>query len=665
MKHYQFGVDYYPEHWPKERWAADAHMMHEMGIQIVRLGEFSWSKFEPSEGDFHFEDLDDAIRLLAAQGIDVVLGTPTAAPPAWIIQQAPDIQPMDAQGLRKFFGGRHHACPSNPAYRRHIGRYVTALAAHFANNPAVVGWQVDNELGNSHIGLCYCPNCEASFRQWLRKKHGSIEALNQAWGTCFWSQEYPDFAAVHAPKATPCNGWNPSHQQDWQRFTSDLVCEFHHFQADILRSAAPDKFITHNLMGLYPKPNYYELGKQLDFASHDQYPAGHFHPRHAGYRADFHAAELDFIRAVKQKPFWIMEQQSGIAGWEVLGRAPKPGQLGLWAMQSIAHGADTIIFFRWRSCPVGTEQYWHGILPHNGIPGRYYHELHAFMHKYTPLLAALHGSLPHAETAILRSYDQEYAISTQPHHPDHRYATHLLAYYNALHRMNVPVDFVGEHHDFTPYKLLIAPLQFLMSPALAEKFRAYVAQGGRLLLTWRSGVRTPNNTSYTEGNIPCLVDDLCGLAVTEYDCLRDAENFIRWDGVDYPCQHWCDVIHPTTAAPLAAYTQDFYAGTPAVTRNAYGKGAAYYIGTTPDESLAAKLTAVLCGDAGVTSLLDTPHGIEAVHRVTADGLTFLFLLNHNEEACQVVIPDDWTPWDEQPWTGEISGMDTRVFVKKT
>ncbi len=663
MKHYRFGVDYYPEHWPKERWPIDARMMREMGIQIVRLAEFSWSTFEPSEGQFHFEDLDEAIRILAGEGIDVLLGTPTAAPPAWIIAQCPEIQPMDARGQRKFFGGRHHACPSNPEYRRHIRRYVTAFAAHFAQHPAVVGWQVDNELGNSHSNLCYCSSCEHRFRLWLREKYGTIEALNDAWGACFWSQDYPDFDHIQAPKVTPCGGWNPSHALDWRRFTSDLVCEFHQFQADILRSAAPEKFITHNLMGLFHKPNYYDLGKQLDFASHDQYPAGHFHPRQSGYRADFHAAELDFIRAVKQKPFWIMEQQSGIAGWDVLGRAPQPGQIGLWAMQSVAHGADTVVFFRWRSCPMGTEQYWHGILPHNGVPGRYYREIRALMVQYGPLLTELRGSLPRSEVALLRSYDQEYALTIQPHHPEHRYTDHLLTYYNALHRRNVPIDFVGEHQDFTPYKLLIAPLQFLMSPALSEKFHAYVAGGGHLLLTWRSGVRTPDNTSHTHGAVPALVDDLCGLSVTEYDCLRDTEGAVLWDGTVYPCKHWCDIIEPTTATTLASYGQHFYAGSPAITCNAFGKGKVYYVGATPKAALADKLMTTLCEAAAVAPLLDTPHGVEAVHRVTEGGTAYLFLLNHNEESRRVELPDGWRPWDDAPWTGELPGMGVRVFLR--
>ena len=663
MKHYTFGVDYYPEHWPRERWAVDARMMHEMGVGIVRMGEFSWAMFEPEEGRFDFSVLDEAIELLAAQGIDVILGTPTAAPPAWIIERNPEIQPTDWHGHQRFFGGRHHDCQSNPVYREHIRRYVTAFAAHFADNPAVVGWQVDNELGNSHGDLCYCESCERRFRLWLQEKYGTIDEVNRAWGTAFWSQGYPDFEHIRAPKITAAWGQNPSHDLDWRRFSSDLVCEFHRFQADILRAAAPDKFITHNLMGFSSKPSYYALGEQLDFAAHDQYPGGHFHAKQDEYRADFHAAELDFIRAVKQKPFWIMEQQSGITGWEVLGRTPRPGQLGLWAMQCVAHGADTIVFFRWRSCPMGTEQYWHGLLPHSGRPGRYFREVEAFMKQYAPLLRQLQGALPQAGVGILRSYDQEYAFQIQPHHPQHRYIQHLMTYYKALHRANIPTDFVGEHHDWSKYRVLIAPLQFLMTGEHMQKLCDYVAGGGRLVLTWRSGIKDGTNLCHTGGRVPAQFEQLTGVLLEEYDCLRETDGLVHWDGEAYPCTQWCDVLTPVSARPVAEYAHEFYAGTPAITRNAYGEGECWYVGTTMSDELADRFIAGLCDAAGIAPLMTTPHGVEAVRRVK-DGCTWLFLLNHNGQAETVTVPVGFRPWDGMPWSGELGAFGARVFVSE-
>ena len=639
MSGHLWGVDYYPEHWPKERWTVDAAMMREMGITVARLAEFSWQKFEPREGEFHFEDLDEAIEVLAAEGIDCILGTPSAAPPAWIIERNPEIEPVDSADHVHHFGGRHHDCQSNPVYREHIRRYVTAFARHYAGNPRVIGWQVDNELGNSHGDLCYCPSCENRFRQWLKEKYGTVEALNSAWGTAFWSQGYDSFEQVRAPRNT-ASGHNPSHQLDWKRFCSDLVCEFHRFQADILRQHAPDKFITHNMMGFSNKVSYYDLGEQLEFASHDQYCGGHFHGDQSGFRADFHAAELDMIRAVKGMPYWIMEQQAGITGWEIVGRAPRPGQLALWATQSIAHGADAIVFFRWRSCLMGTEQYWHGILPHSGIPGRYYRELKAFMAETGPVLRELQGSMPRCEAAIIRSYDQEWAIDIQPHHPGLRYIGHLMSYYRALWHNNVPVDLIPEEADFSGYRLLITPLMFLMKPGMADKLRAYAEKGGTLVITMRSGVKDEHDIALSDGPLPCGLDDLCGARVTEYDCLLQAEGSVRWGGEGYPCGLWCDVLETTTAEALAVYGHEFYAGTPAITKNRFGKGTVYYVGTQMSDELATRFIAEALEQSGVRGLMETPRGVEAVCR-EKDGRRWLFLLNHTGDTQPVDVPGEW------------------------
>ena len=367
-----FGVDYYPEHWPRERWETDARLMKEMGVQVVRMAEFSWFKMEPAEGEFDFEWLEDAVALLDSYGIKTVLGTPTAAPPAWIIQKNPEIQPIDREGRRRHFGGRHHDCQSNAVYRAHISRFVTAYAKRFADNPGVIGWQIDNELGNSHGDLCMCDSCKRQFQAWLHKKYGTIEALNDAWGTAFWSQGYNHFEQIGTPLLTAV-GENPSAMLDWKCFCSDLIVDFAAHQARILREICPNHFITHNFMCFDNKVNYYDLAGLLDFVSNDIYPAGHWQKQPHQPDSEL-AACHDVIRGYKKKPFWMMEQQSGMAGWEIMGRALEPGQMSAWAMQSVAHGADAVVFFRWRTCAMGTEQYWHGILGHSGNPGRTYHE---------------------------------------------------------------------------------------------------------------------------------------------------------------------------------------------------------------------------------------------------------------------------------------------------
>ena len=271
----RFGADYYPEHWDEKRLETDAKLMHDMGIDVVRMAEFSWSKLEPEKGIFQFDWLDNAINTLAKYNIRVVLGTPSAAPPAWIIEEIPDLLPLDSQGRVRGFGGRHHNCQSNIAYKEHIKRLVSKMAHHYKDNPNVIGWQIDNELGNSHNDLCHCKSCREHFQKWLQYKYKTIEQLNKEWGTNFWSQTYDKFEQIPTPMITPTSH-NPSLLLDWKRFHSDLIVEFQQFQIDILREICPHQFITHNLMGFFNLIDYFDLADNLDFVSHDQYPMGFY-----------------------------------------------------------------------------------------------------------------------------------------------------------------------------------------------------------------------------------------------------------------------------------------------------------------------------------------------------------------------------------------------------
>jgi len=660
-----FGVDYYPEHWPKKRWETDIKLMQELGIDVVRMAEFSWSKLEPSEGNFNFGWLDEVIELLTEAGIKIILGTPTAAAPAWIINKNPEIQPIDYEGRRRHFGGRHHNCQSNLTYRNHIQRYVTAFAAHFGNHPNVIGWQIDNEFGNSHNELCYCSSCESFYREWLREKYGDIETLNQKWGTVFWSQDYSDFSHIQAPKLSAA-GENPSAVLDWKRFCSDLIVDFHKFQSRILRAAAPGKFITHNLMGFYNKANYFDLSDDLEFVSHDQYP-GDQHPglkiydRH-GFKAHKIAAALDLMRGIKQKSFWMMEQQSNIPGWGVMARTPRPGEIGMWAMQCVAHGADTVVFFRWRTCTVGTEQYWHGILPHSGIPGRIYYELKETIGRAKPLMAEIQGTLPNARVAIVYSYDQMYAFEIQPHHPDLWYAEHVVKYYTAFFNRNVAVDFISDKMDFTKYDLVIAPLQYVMPSVLEEKYVDYVKNGGNLLLDMRAGVKDETNICRVDAPLPAgKLVELLGIEIHEYDCLRDTTVDVVWDGVKHKCEMWSDIITTKTAKALCSFDSEFYAGYPAVTLNSYGEGLAYYVGTQPGESFAAKIADELIRRHNLETFGSTPEAVEIVHRAGDDD--YIFVINHTAETKHVDIPSDWKSY-YQGQTDKIKPFGWDVYTRK-
>ena len=625
MKQIHFGVDYYPEHWERSRWDKDIELMKEMGVQVVRLAEFSWFKMQPDENSFDFEWLIEAVRLLEKNGIKSVLGTPTAAPPAWIIEKHPDILPVDSEGKRYSFGGRHHDCMSNEAYRNYIKVFVTKFAETFKDEPGVIGWQIDNELGNSHGDLCFCDNCQNSFRTWLKNKYGSIDKLNKAWGTEFWSQGYNDFQQIEGPKITPNGINNPSRSLDWKRFTSDLVLDFAKVQVDIIRKICPNHFITHNYMCFDNKVDYYDLGAELDFVSNDIYPAGNWQiqPQQPYHEM---GACADVLRGYKKKNYWMMEQQANLGGNSTMGHALDPGQMSAWSMQNVAHGADCIVFFRWRTCAVGTEQFWHGILPHSGIPGRVFYEAKEMISTFSPYMDDLAGTMPNPEVAIIHSFEQNYAFEIQPNHPDLSYIANIMQYYKVFYDNNIPVDFIQETDDFSNYKLVVAPLQYIMTKDTEAKIKDYVSKGGNIVLTYRSNIKDENNLVKIEAAIPGALSEVLGLEIPEYDCLFGKTAHVKFDKENYEVYKWADIIELKGAKVLAKFSDNFYKGKPAATVNEYGEGKAYYIATEPDEKLMKKLGDVIIEDVSLKSLGDSDDGVE----ITSRG-DYIFAINMTDK----------------------------------
>lgn len=662
-----FGVDYYPEHWPEERWETDARLMKELGITVVRMGEFSWAKFQPQGKMFQFEWLDKAISLLGRHGIVTVLGTPSAAPPAWMIERHPEILPVDSSGQQKGFGGRHHDCQSNPVYRKYIKGLVTAMAEHYQDNEYVIGWQIDNELGNSHEDLCYCDSCKKEFGKWLEKKYDSIENLNKEWGTAFWSQDYNSFEQIPTPKVTP-TAHNPSLLLDWKRFCSDLVVDFLNMQVDIVKSICPNQEVTHNLMGIYDKTDYFELAKKLNFVSNDQYPTGYYFDPPGQSTGEISAC-LDFIRSVKKKNFWMMELEAGATGGELIGRTPRPGQLRLWTTHCVAHGADTIVYFRWRTCLFGREQYWHGILPHDGNPQRRYMEIKDTIQCLRPVLKDVKGIVSKADVAILFSYDQDYAFKIQPHHPELDYVEQVTMYYESFYKRNIPVDFISPWEDMGNYKVVIAPLQYLMEQEQEEKFRRFVENGGCLLLTMRTGVKNMNNVCMSETGLPGNLKDVLGICVTEYDCLLGLEVELEWIDIGEEkktmrgtAHKWCDILSLNGAKPLAFYRSEYYQDMPAITVNSYGKGSAYYVGTEPDAKLLLEISGLLAREYGLESVGDTPDDVELTIRKGRCN-DYLFAMNHTGFIQRISIGSDWIPFTREEDETQLEAYETRIFWK--
>ena len=641
------GVDYYPEHWPAARWVTDARLMRDAGLEIVRLAEFAWARLEPTEGEFDWDWLDRAVETLVAEGLQVVLCTPTAAPPAWLARNYPDILPVDKHGHRHSFGGRRHYCANSPAYREHTRRIVDALATRYSQHPDVIGWQIDNEFGGGKTARCYCHHCVRAFRSWLRRRYGHLDALNEAWGTVFWSQDYTDWSQIEAPGLS-AEKPNPSHVLDYYRFSSDSWVDYQQIQIDHLRAkTSAAQFITTNLMGLFSDLDYYKLSAPLDFITWDNYPTGHaerwrallYPPGPAGdtgatsqaYDAGDPAITglaHDLMRAMKDKPFWIMEQQPGHINWGDYNPAPYPGAVRLWTWEDIAHGADTVVFFRWRACPYAQEQYHSGLLRHDGAPAQGLRDVRA-MRPEQAAMAAIQGTSVPAEVALLHSYDDLWAIGLQPHNRDFGYLRHLFTYYRALQRAGVPTDVTPPTRDLSRYKLVIAPTLFLVDETLTQNLRRYVEGGGHLVLSVRSGFKTTSNR-VVDTALPGLLVDLVGATVEEWHSLPP--------GVTYPLEMvkaserpfsvglWAEALQPSSAEIVARFAAGPLGGRPAACLNRVGKGAVVYLGAWADDSLADALLAWRLPAAGVEPVATVPAGVKVMRR-TGDGREFVFLLN--------------------------------------
>ena len=634
---FYFGVDYYPEHWPEERWAEDARLMAEAGFNIVRLAEFAWSKIELKEGQYDFDWLDRAISILASHDIRVVLGTPSASPPPWLMTKHPDIFRVREDGRRVTFGNRRGYCPNNPAYHEYSRRIVTAMAEHYADHPAVIGWQIDNEFGER----CYCPVCAQYFRDWLRHRYASLDDLNEKWGTAFWSHVYTDWDQIPVPLTTGGSP-NPGLALDFYRFSSDSYVTYQQMQIDILREKCPEHLVTHNFMGFkYDRINYFDLARSLDFVALNHYQRMQWDMQ-AEVDPSLAALATDTMRGLKSHNFWMTEQQAGSGGWEIVSVSPRPGELRLWAYQSIAHGADAIIFFRWRTARFGTEQYWHGLLDHDGRPGRRYDEIKRMGAEIRKVSQHIYGSTVKPAVAMILSYDSRFAFQIQANNPQLSYPDHFQRIYRALYHRHVPIDIVAPTADLSTYKLVVAPALHVVSDAATENLKRFVETGGVLIVTQRSGVKDEANAVVNQ-RLPGLLAELCGVEVDEYDSLSaDMHNGLEFalpelaSRSPIPISTWCDVLKPNGATVVARYTQDYYAGKPAITLNQFGQGQAVYVGALGEAGLYETLADWLLNLAGVRPILTALGGVEVAERWQGNQ-RLLFVLNHTERQQEVTL----------------------------
>jgi beta-galactosidase len=631
----KIGVAYYPEYWPQERWPQDARMMREMGIDVVRVGEFAWSRLEPRRLVYDMEWLGRALDVLAAEGLAVILCTPTAAPPSWLFDRHPSMVPVDFEGKLYYRGSRRDACLNNRPYRRYVRRIVRELARSFGGRPEIMAWQIDNELGAHASGRCYCDYCEQAFREWLKRRYGTIDRLNRLWGTEFWSQTVNDWHYIPVPRRTP-GGPHPSLALDYERFTAATVRDFTVEQRELIDEYCPSPrpTITTNCMGLSAdQVNLFALGTVVDVAAYDNYPV-------SPERLERTALQLDLTRSTKRRPFWVLEQQTGPTLIDSTYGQPRPGQLRLWSYQAAARGAELLCYFRWRTCATGQEMHWYGILDADGTAGRRAQELAETIAGLKRAAPEWEGRTPDARVALALDYDCLWALRWDSMAARLDYQAQLTALYGSLRRRGHVVDLVsGRDAPQECYGVVVAPMPDVVRDQMAAHWHRFVSAGGRLLVTAPVGYRTEQN-AWSPEPPPGPLRPLLGVTVTEHDTLGPgAESRVALGSDTYPVQHLCTRVQTDAAETLAIYQSHFYEGTPALTRHQVGSGAAYYLGALSTEELYDRVVGLVLDDAGLAPDPWSDELVEAVALRSSGASGRRFVLNHGAEAVELALPD--------------------------
>jgi beta-galactosidase len=604
----RLGVCYYPEQWPEALWTQDAAEMREIGLSLVRIGEFAWSRIEPERNRFEWDWLDRAIETLADAGLQIVLGTPTATPPRWLILEHPEILAVGTDGRPRGFGSRKHYCFSSGLYRKEARRITEALARRYGAHPAITMWQTDNEYGCHDTIISYSPAAAKAFRLWLEAKYGNVTALNAAWGNVFWSMEYPDFAAIDPPIATVTEP-NPAHVLDWRRFSSDQVARFNRAQTEVLRVHAPSAKLLHNYMGFFTAFDHRAVAADLDAVGWDSYPLGFLdkfdfpeeekrqwcrtgHP-------DIAAFHHDLYRGIGAASFGVMEQQAGPVNWAPHNPAPLPGMVRFWTLEAMAHGADFVAYFRWRQCPFAQEQMHSGLKLPDNTPDFGFEEVRQAAAEIAKLPETPHAAAPGARppgagtpVALVFDYESQWLIETEPQGENFSHRRLAFEFYSALRQLGLNVDIVSADADLSGYKLVVVPCLPIIG---AERAARFAALPGQVLFGPRSGSKT-ENFSIPPNLAPGPLGQAMGFSIPRVESLRDnVEIGVGGEGITGALTIWREQVRLESApsgAELIAHASD---GAPALLR----RGTLHYLAGWPDKALLDSVLGRLAREAGL------------------------------------------------------------------
>ncbi len=670
----QLGTCYYPEHWDRSLWKDDLRRMLENGIETIRIAEFAWSVVEPREDEFTFTFFDEFLEVAKEMGMKVIFSTPSATPPAWLTEKYPEVLNAKLDGSLTHHGMRRHYNYNSPIYQKLTSRIVEKLGEHYGSHPSIIGWQLDNEF-NCEINEFYSASDDAAFKVFLKDKYQTIEALNKAWGTVFWNQTYQEWEEIHIPRQTINNFVNPHHRLDYVRFVSASARNFCKMQSDILRKyLKPGDFITTN--GMFQNLNNHEMtDESLDVYTYDSYPNfAHLlneDPLHStGLNDRKWSSKLTEVRSIC-KHFGIMEQQSGANGWNTRmeAPAPKPGQLMLWTMQSIAHGADYVSYFRWRTCTFGTEIYWHGILDYDNRDNRKLREVHKVWDRIKAIEETTSAKYV-AKVALVRDYDNIWDSDLDLWHKRLAYKSEEEIFY-AAQVNHTPLDYLylqdcTSVEELAAYPVLIYPHALILTEKRADLLKAYVAQGGTLILGARTGQKDIHGQCVMVP-MPGLLADITGSDVSEFTFVGPADEaqFMNWGDNKIETGVFSDIldITDTNAKILATYDNDFYQERAALIENAYGKGKVLHFGgtfTRENTKAFLEYTGILLP---YKEFIELPKDCELAVK-EKNGKNYFFVLNFSRETQTVILKKDMIDMDTKDTvSGEIllAPFETKVF----
>lgn len=664
--HMIHGADYNPDQWQDrlDILEDDMRLMKLAACNEMTLGIFAWSRLEPEEGKFDFSFLDKAMDDIYQAGGRVILSTPSAARPTWLAQKYPEVLRVRPDGIRNEFGVRANHCLTSHVYREKVRIINEKLAERYAGHPALIAWHISNEYG----GDCRCPLCREAFRNWLKKKYGTLDNLNRAWWTSFWSHTFTDWEQISPPGPlgdTGLHGLN----LDWRRFVTDQTADFMNAEISAVRKFTPDIPVTTNLMGFFYDLDYRKLSESIDFVSWDSYPQWGVNEKHDISEAIYTAMTHDLNRSMKKRPFFLMESTPSCVNWHQYNKLKRPGMNELSSLQAVAHGSDSVQYFQWRKSRGSTEKFHGAVVDHVGTENsRVFKEVSSLGGRLKGLDFIV-GTMPKVKTALLYDWDNRWALDNSEGFAkdDKKVMPTMYSYYSALWKRGIDTDIIGAEDSFEDYRLIIAPMRYSVSEKLGEKLKKFVKNGGTLLFTYISAMVNENDLCYLGGFPGAQLGELFGIWNEEIDTLYpDDRNTVKFENAEYSAIDYCELIHTRSAEVLAVYSEDFYSGMPALTVNEYGKGKAYYQAFRDDGTFSDMLVSRLLEECGVSGAFDgeLPEGVTSHSRFDGE-ITYVFIQNFSGNEKELETKSVWIDAESgEDITGKIVLQPFQTLILK-